>query len=156
MKVRDLELAKLRLKERDFTLVIVKEGRVIFETKLHGVGGFLQAIEKIGSRLAASSVADKIVGAAASMLCAYSEVASVFAVTISEQGIRVLEDNNITYHFETEVPNILNHDKTDICPFEKLAIGSRDPKEAYTKLKSFSESLAVRNSTRSSTFNKLI
>lgn len=157
MKVRDrdLELAKSRLKDRDLTLVIVKEGKVIFETRSQGVGGFLQAIEKLGKRLVASAVADKIVGAATAMLCVYSEVSSVFAVTISEEGIRVLKDNDIIYQFENEVPNILNHDKTDICPFEKLVIGSRDPKEAYTKLKSFAGS-AARNSTRASTFNKLI
>ncbi len=133
---RDLELAKSRLLDRDLTLVIVKEGKVIFETRSQGVGGFLQAIEELGKRLIASSVADKIVGAAAAKLCVYSGVASVFAATISEEGIRVLEDNGITREFENEVPNILNTDKTDICPFEKLVIGSRDPKEAYTKLKS--------------------
>ena len=137
---RNLELAKLRLKDRGLNLVIVKEGKVIFETKSQGVGGFLRAIEKLGKRLVASAVADKIVGAAAAMLCAYSEVSSVFAVTISEKGIRVLEDNDIIYQFETEVPNILNRDKTGICPFEKLVIGSKDPKEAYTKLKSFAVS----------------
>jgi hypothetical protein len=137
---RDLELAKSRLKDRDLTLVIVKEDKVIFETGSQGVGGFLQAIEKLGKRLVASSVADKIVGAAAAMLCVYSEVSSVFAATISEEGIKVLENNQIIYQFENEVPNILNHDKTDVCPFEKLVIGSREPKEAYTKLKSFAES----------------
>jgi len=142
MKVldRDLELAKLRLKDRGLNLVIVKEGKAVFETKSQGVGGFLRAIEKLGKRLVASAVADKIVGAAAAMLCAYSEVSSVFAVTISEEGIKVLEDNDIIYQFENEVPNILNHDKTGICPFEKLVIGSRDPKEAYTKLRSFAGS----------------
>ena len=139
MKVRDrdLNLAKLRLKERDLTLVIVKEGKVIFETKSPGVNGFLQAIEKYGDRLVSASVGDKIVGTAAAMLCAYSEMASMFAVTISKEGIRVLEDNNIVYQFENQVPNILNHDKTDICPFEKLVKGSRNPEEAFVKLKSF-------------------
>ncbi len=143
MKVqdRDLELAKSRLKERDLTLAVVKEGKVIFETKSQGVEGLLQAIEKIGARLAASSVADKIVGAAAAMLYVYSKVSSVFAIMISQEGIRVLEDNNIVYRFENEVPNILNHEKTDICPFERLAIGSKDPKEAYTMLRRFAESL---------------
>lgn len=140
MLERNLELAKLRLKDRDLNLVIVKEGKVIFETKSQGVGGFLRAIEKLGKRLVASAVADKIVGAAAAMLCAYSEVSSVFAVTISEEGVRVLEGNDIISQFETEVPNILNRDKTGICPFEKLVIGSKDPKEAYTKLKSFAGS----------------
>ena len=32
-KMQDLKLAKLRLKEGNLTLVIVKEGRVIFETE---------------------------------------------------------------------------------------------------------------------------
>jgi len=138
--MQDLKLAKLRLKEEDLTLVIVKEGKVIFETRSQGVSGFLLAIEKFGKGLVASSVADKIVGAAAAMLCAHSKVASVFADTISEEGMKVLGNNNIFYEFESRVPNILNYDKTDICPFEKLAAGSGDPKEAYDKLKSFSES----------------
>ena len=140
MRNRDLELAKSRLKEKNLTLVIVKEGKNIFETESQGVGGFLQAIENLGKRLVASSVADRIVGAAAAMLCVYSEISSVFAVTISEEGIKVLEEKDIIYQFENKVPNILNNDKTDICPFEKLVIGSREPKDAYKKLKSFFES----------------
>jgi hypothetical protein len=51
----------------------------------------------------------------------------------------VLQDNDIIYRYEQEVPNILNPDKTDICPFEKLVAGFTDPKEAYRKLKSFAE-----------------
>jgi len=146
--MQDLKLAKLRLKERDLTLVIVKGGKVIFETESQGVSGFLQAIEKFGKGLFASSVADKIVGAAAAMLCAYSGVASVFAVTISEEGIKVLEDNGIFfYKFENRVANILNYDRTDVCPFEKLAVGSKDPKEAYAKLKSFAESADKKSPT---------
>jgi len=140
MRNRDLELAKSRLKEKNLTLVIVKEGKIIFETESQGVGGFLCAIENLGKRLVASSVADRIVGAAAAMLCVYSEISSIFAVTISEEGIKVLEEKDITYQFENKVQNILNNDKTDICPFEKLVIGSREPKEAYKKLKSFIES----------------
>ncbi len=140
MRNRDLKLAKSQLKEKNLTLVIVKEGEIIFETERQGIGGFLQAIKNLGKRLAASSVADRIVGAAAAMLCVYSEISSVFAVTISEEGIKVLKEKDIVYQFENKVPNILNNDKTDICPFEKLVIGSRKPKEAYKKLKSFIES----------------
>ncbi len=137
---QDLKLAKLRLKERDLALVIVKEGIIIFEDRSQGIDGFLQAIEKLGKSLIASSVADKIVGAAAAMLCVYSGVVSVFAVMISGDGISVLEDNEIAYQFEDRVPSILNLDKTDVCLFEKFAINSRNPKEAYEKLRSLAES----------------
>ena len=119
MKVQnhDLELAKHKLRQEDLSLVIVKNGKVLFKTQKPGIMGFLEAIEKLDQNLVAASAADKIVGVAAAMLCVYAEVASVFALTISEEGIRVLEDNNVAYRFEKKVPNILNRDKTDVCPF---------------------------------------
>ncbi len=137
IKMLDLTLAKRRLKEKNFTLSIVKGGTVLFETRSHGIIGFLQAIEKLGEELMESSVADKIVGRAAALLCAYSGVASVFAVTISEEGRKVLEDNHVFYQFENRVSNILNSKRTDLCPFEKLTAPLANPKEAYEKIKSF-------------------
>jgi UDP-3-O-acyl-N-acetylglucosamine deacetylase len=146
LEKQDLELAKLKLIEKDLSLVIVKKGKVIFETKKQGISGFLQAIEKLDKTLVAASVADKIVGVAAAMLCVYAGVASVFALTISEGGIRVLENNNIACSFEKKASNILNRSKTDVCPFEKLAIASGSSEEAYVKLKSLASQM-MRKST---------
>lgn len=136
MKNLDLEFAKLKLIEENLSLVIVKKEKVIFETKKQGIGGFLQAIEKLDRDLIGASIADKIVGVAAAMLCVYAGVVSVFARTISKEGTRVLEENNIAYTFEKKVTNILNIYKNDVCPFEKVAMDSRSLDEAYAKLKS--------------------
>jgi hypothetical protein len=125
-------------------LVIVREGEILFETKARGVSGFLQAINQLENRLYETSIADTVVGGAAAALCTYSKVASVFAETISEEGIRVLEENNIAYQFETKVSKILNNNKTDICPFEKLVMDTKNPREAYIRLKRFAESLKIR------------
>jgi hypothetical protein len=141
VKNQDLEFAKLKLTKEDLSLVIVKKGKVIFETKKQGISGFLQAIEKLDKKLVAASAADKIVGVAAAMLCVYAGVASVFALTISEGGIRVLEDNSISCRFEKKVSNILNRGKSDVCPFEKLAMASGSPDEAYVKLKSLASEM---------------
>lgn len=146
VKNQDLELAKLKLIKEDLSLVIVKKGKVIFETKKQGISGFLQAIEKLDKNLVAAAAADKIVGVAAAMLCVYAGVVSVFALTISEGGMRVLEDNNIACLFEKKVSNILNRDKKDVCPFEKLAMASGSSDEAYVKLKSFARQM-MRKST---------
>ena len=135
--MQDLELAEHRLKQKNLDLVIAKDGRIIFENGSPGIGALLHAIEKLGKEAIGSSVADRIVGRAAAMLCAYSKVASVFAVMMSEEGIKVLEDNKIHYRFENRVQNILNQEGTDICPFEKLVMGFVKPEEAYKKLKSF-------------------
>jgi hypothetical protein len=142
----DLELAKLKLTEKDFSLVIVKQGKVIFETRKQGISGFLQAINEQEKNLVGASAADKIVGVAAATLCAYSGLVSIFALTISEAGIKVLEDNNIACVFEIKVTNILNRDKTDVCPFEKLAMVSESPGDAYVKLKSLAEQMMKKSS----------
>ena len=149
MKDQDLELAKLKLIEEDLSLVIAKKGKVIFETKKLGISGFLQAIEELNKSLVEASVADKIVGVAAAKLCVYSGVSSVFALTVSEGGIRVLEDSNIEYRFEKKVSNILNCNKNDVCPFEKLAMDSGSSEEAYVKLKSFASQM-MRKSAKTS------
>jgi hypothetical protein len=141
VKNQDLEFAKSKLIEEDLSLAIVKKGKVIFETKKQGIGGFLQAIEKLDKDLVAASAADKIVGVAAAMLCVYAGVVSVFALTISEGGMKVLEDNNIACLFEKKVPNILNRDKNDVCPFEKLAMASGSSDEVYVKLKSLASQM---------------
>jgi len=144
---QDLELATMKLIEENLSLVIVKKGKVIFETKKQGISGFLQAIEKLDKNLVAASAADKILGVAAAMLCVYAGVNSVFALTISEEGIRVLEDNNIAFLFEKKVSNILNRNKTDVCPFEKLAMDSGTVEEAYVKLKTLASQM-MRKSTK--------
>jgi hypothetical protein len=141
MKNPDLELAKLKLKQEDLSLVIVKNGKVVFETKKRGISGFLQAIETLDKKLVASSAADKLIGMAAAMLCVYSGLASVFALTVSEGGIKVLEDNNVVCMFEKKVSRIMNRNKTGVCPFEKLAMASTSPDEAYVKLKSLAAEL---------------
>jgi hypothetical protein len=137
----DLELAKSMLIEKNLSLVIVKKGQVIFETKKPGISGFLQVIEKLDKNLVASAVADKIIGVAAATLCVYSSVSSVFAQIISDEGIRVLKDNKIEYLFEKKIPNILNRNKNDVCPFEKLAISSSNTEDAYVKLKSLARKM---------------
>ena len=141
MENHDLELAKLKLTEENLTLVIVKHGKVIFETRKQGISGFLQAIDEQKKSLIGASAADKIVGVAAATLCVYSGLVSIFALTISEAGIRVLEDNNIACVFQRKVTNILNHNKTDVCPFEKLAMTSGSPDDAYLKLKSLADQM---------------
>lgn len=141
----DLKLAKRTLKEKNLNLSIVKNGKILFETRSSGVIGLLQAIEELGKELIGSSVADRIVGRAAALLCTYSGVASVFSITMSEEGRKVLEDNQILFQFENRVPNILNYGRTDLCPFEKLTAGLTNPSEAYEKIKNFVDSVA-RNS----------
>jgi len=131
----DLEIAKNLLKKNKDSLVIVKRGKVLFETSSPGIRGLLTAVEEIGKELKGAAVADKIVGEAAAQVCAYSRVIRVFATTLSQCGKDVLDKNHIRYEYENIVPHILNSMKTNLCPFEKLVSGSKSPEEAFKRLK---------------------
>jgi hypothetical protein len=133
--MRDIDLAKNLLKKNNYTLIIVKDNKVIFEMYSPGIRGLLTAVEKIGNNMKGSAVADKIVGEAAAQLCAYSKVGSVFAEILSKCGRDILEKNKISLQFEDLVPHILNLKRTDLCPFEKIVAGSKNPAEGYERLK---------------------
>jgi len=133
----DLEIAKLRLKDKNLDLVFVKNSKPVFETNTEGLSGFLQAIEELNDNLSGTSVADKIIGKAAALLCAYSNVAAAFTVTLSKTGLEILEIYDISYEFENLVPTILNVKKTDKCPLEKLVADTTNSKEAYKKISQF-------------------
>ena len=95
----------------------------------HGVRALLKWIGE-GKELAGFSSADRIVGKAAALLYANMGIAAVHACTISAAAREVLEQNEICYEFENEVPQILNRDGTDMCPMEKAVSNTLDPKEA--------------------------
>jgi len=133
--MHDLDIAKNLLRKNNYSLVIVKNSRILFKTSASGIRELLTAVDKIGKNLKRSAVADKIVGEAAAQLSAYSQVREVYAVTLSQCAKEVFETKGIRYEYEELVPHILNMKKTDLCPFEKIVAGSSSPEEAYERLK---------------------
>ena len=137
----DLERAKRILKEEDKSLVIVKNGRIIFCSESSGIKGILEAIEKLGERLSGASAADRIVGKAAALLLAYSQIVRVYAITLSRSGLHTLRKNSIPVEYDYLVPEILDKNKKDICPFEKFTSDIESPSLAFVKLKAYMENL---------------
>lgn len=141
MYMQDLEIAKKRLNENGLTLSIVKNGKIVFETASHGVSGFLEAIEKLRNKLEGASAADRIVGRAIALLCVYAKVKAIYAKVLSENAKGVLEENMVYHEWKSLVENILDANKTELCPFEKLATKISSPKDAYERLKALQTSL---------------
>jgi len=138
--MNDLQIATQRLKDRKLSLVFVKNSKTLFETNKEGLSGFLKAIEKLNGILSGASVADRTIGKAAALLCAYSKVKAAFAVTTSQGGLEILNTYGIHYEYENLVPMILNLKKTDKCPFEKLVENIANYNEAYEKIRKFCHS----------------
>lgn len=137
----DLEIAKKRLSEDGLTLSIVKNGEVVFETGSHGVSGFLEAVEKFGDELEGASVADRIVGKAVALLCVYARVRAIYALVLSRNAKEALEENMVHHEWKHLVENILDANKNELCPFEKLAMEISSSRDAYERLKALQTSL---------------
>jgi hypothetical protein len=137
----DLDIAKSRLFEEDLTLAIVKNGEVLFETGSHRISGFLGAVEQLGAGLEGASVADRVAGKAIALLCVYAKISDVYAEVLSEKAKAVFEENGIRHEWKELVKNVLDINKSGVCPFEKLAADISDPKDAYRKFKALQDSL---------------
>jgi len=124
-----------KLEKENKSLIIVKNGKIIFTSKTHGMAPLLEAIEKIGvSQLAGSLVVDKALGKAAALLVCYIKAKEVYAKIMSVNARKLLTIFKIKYTAEKIIPEIMNKSGTDICPFEKAVLDINDPEEGYNKL----------------------
>ncbi len=108
--------------------------KIIFRSKKSGVKGLLDFIKESGEKRAGLIIFDKIVGQAVVLLAVYLKAKEVYGGTGSELAVNALEKYKIKFYFQKTVPNILNRDKTDLCPLEKLSI-DKTPEEFYNSLK---------------------
>ncbi len=139
----DLEKAKRRLHEKGSTIVVVKGFKLLFESKARGISSLLEALDTLGDCMKDASVADKIVGKAAALLCISAKVSAVYAPTMSIEAKRILEKYGVDTEWGILVEKILDSSWKDICPFERAAMEINDPKEAYRRFKTLLESLKI-------------
>ena len=131
----DLEIARKILRRGDYSLVMVRNGRMIYASRSHGIGGILQAIEDLDNRINGASVADRIIGKAAALLLAYSKVKDAYAIVISRNGLETLRSHGIPVDYESLVPKILDRSGREICPFEKIALEIDSPRLGFEMLR---------------------
>ena len=133
--MQDLELAKKQLYDKQLTLAIVKNGSVIYETDAHRISGFIRAIDTLGMQLCGASVADKVAGKALALLCVYAGIREVYAEVLSKKAQEIFDQNQVTYQWQQIVDNVLDINKTGVCPFEKAAAEITNPDESYDAFK---------------------
>ncbi len=129
-----LELARETLERQQLSLIVSKSSEILFTSRASGVLGLVEAIRICGTDLKGSVLADRVIGKAAALLCAYSGIAAAYAVVLSESGKRTLESFNIPVTYQDLVPGILNRNRTGMCPFEKLTENITSPEEAYRSI----------------------
>lgn len=139
--MQDLELSKKQLYSKQLTLVIAKNGQVLFETDSHRISGFIHAIDTLETKLKGASIADRVAGKALALLCIYAGIREVYAEVLSQKAKLLFEENNVACEWEHLVENVMDINKTGMCPFEKAAAEISNPKVSYATFKALLENM---------------
>lgn len=117
------------LKNENATLVAVNKDE-IYISHARGVAPIIEKVDENPYFFCGASVADKVIGKAAAMLLSKYKIKDLHTTLISEKALEYLKKTPISVNYDSIVPNIINRDKTDICPMEKCVLATDDEDEA--------------------------
>lgn len=129
----DLKVAAELLQQEGHCLVVVRDGRMLFSSRLPGVKSLLEALD--GDVLPGSAVADKVVGRAAAMIAVQGEAQSIHTPLMSKGAAEVLEEAGVLYAAEKMVPRINNRQGTGQCPLEAATEFTVVPEKAVAAIR---------------------
>ena len=128
----DLLMEKLeRLREREMALIVERGGEILFESPESRVVALVSVLRDRPEVMRGSTVTDKVVGAAAAKLCVYGGAAAVFAGVASDAAWDALGAAGVPLAAGDTVPVILNQDRTDMCPMERMSRDISEPAELF-------------------------
>jgi hypothetical protein len=119
---------------RQMALIVERDGRILFESPESRVVALVLLLRDRGDEMRGATVIDKVVGAAAAKLCAYGEAAEVFAGVASEAGVDALRAASIPMVAREVVPIILDQDRSDMCPMERMSRDFAEPSALFRTL----------------------
>jgi hypothetical protein len=116
-----------------YSLILKEKNRVIFSSTKSGLRPLFECIQEIrGKKYSDCILYDKVIGLAAARLVLHSKIIkTVITPVISEKAQKLLSKHQISISAGTVVKQILNENKTDICPMEKRALSVKSNAEFY-------------------------
>lgn len=121
------------LNEQHLSLLVYNDSTLSTHTN-RGVRDLLTLISTQPERLQGAIVADKIIGKAAAAIMATGGVVEVHTNIISTPARALLEAEGIKVVATEEVPQILNRNKSQMCPIDSQLEGIESIEECVTVL----------------------
>ena len=135
--MKDIEIAKQRLDEKDLTLVLVRNGEIIFEGAGRGIKELWTLYREQADLLKGSSAADTVIGKAAAMFYVAGGISELKADLSSEAAQTYLTEHQVPYTYTKLTEYILNQTGQALCPMEKISLASTDVATLETGIMNF-------------------
>lgn len=141
--MKDIDIAIKALKEDELTLAIVNDGKLIYNSKQRGVLPIYLAATSAKYNTEGTSVADKVTGKGAALLCAYGKINYLHTGILSKSAAEVLNLFDISFTYDKLVDFITNRSGDGSCPVEALTKNINNPKEAIKPIEGFLKGIGV-------------
>lgn len=140
-EMRDIDLAKQLLLDQHLTLVLVRDGEVLFKGQGKGLRELSQLYREQADLLKGSSAADTVIGKAAAMFYSAGQIAEVDGQLMSEVAIQHLQAHAIPHEFTIATPHIRNQQGNGLCPMENIALASETVEDLQAGMADFFKKL---------------
>ena len=110
----NLEIVKNRLYEKNASLVVMFENGNIEEYYNPRVKDIVSILKENKNALKNAIIADKVIGKVAASLIIVAGVKEIYANTISNFAIPVLEKNNVKYEYKNKAEYIINNEGENV------------------------------------------
>lgn len=139
--MKDIDLARKLLIDENLTLVVVRNGEVVFKSIDKGIKPMYILATEMKEKAMGASLADRVIGKGAALLCGYIKINELYTDLISEGGMDTLKKYNILFTMAKTCPYIKNRDKSGYCPIENISLNLDDPIVLLEKIKAFLTSI---------------
>jgi len=129
--INDIELARETLANTDYSIVVIRYGKIISTKKGNGLKPILETIEELGDELKDTIVGDRILGKASALMLRYSNVKAAYSPQATKTAIALMIMGGIPCQVDKLIPFIQNRAKDGMCPFEKMLKEVDTPEEAH-------------------------
>lgn len=116
---------------------VIANGEHIRTFTQRGVADLYDLLTQEPDFLHGSSVADKVIGKAAASLMVLGGVREVYAHTISQPALRLLQEAGITVSCDEIPDHIINRDHTGWCPLEQASRDLHTAEDIFPVIEQF-------------------
>lgn len=122
------------LKQNHLTIIAQLKDNEIYQSQLRGIAPVLIKLQENELFFEDAIIVDKVVGRAAAMLFIKANVKHIYALTISQKAIAILDKYRMKYTYDSVCEFIENRTHTGMCPMEQSVEHIDDIQEGYLTL----------------------
>jgi len=133
--IKDINLARSTLSSEEYSIVLIRDEKILKYKREIGIRSILELIEEIGDEIKEMVVGDRILGKASAFLWRYSKIRGIYSPQATKTAIAILIIGGIPCQADEMIPFIVNNNSNYLSSFEKMLQNVESPEEAYKILK---------------------